>query len=484
MKAFPARTIATPVSPAGALAGALLVALTMGGCSLMPPYERPDPAVPATWPTGDAYAEAVAVPAAVGWREVLRDPALQRLVERALDGNRDLRIALANVAEARALLLVQRAARLPRIDAQAGATVARASRETAGSAPATTDRDPRTTRLDLDLGLTAFEIDLFGRVRSLGEAAQQEYLASEAGARAVRLALVAEVANAYYSLATDRSLLAIARDTETSALRSVALVRARVQGGVAPRSDLRQAETVLAQARSDLASLTTVVAQDRNALERLVGAPVADSDLAASIESVESLQADLPAGLASDVLLHRPDVVQAERLLQAANARIGAARAAFFPTISLTAAAGLASDTLGSLFSGGAFAWSARPVLTVPIFDAGANRGNLAASRARREAAIAQYQRTIQTAFREVADALARRGTIDAQIRAQQDLVDAASDSLAQIEARYRAGVEPFLASLDAQRTLYGATRSLASARLVRAANRVEVFRSLGGDVD
>ena len=465
---------------------ASLTALALSACSLMPDYVRPEAAIPPSFPAGDVDAAGSEPSRQLAWRDVFHNPALQRLVERALANNQNLRVALANVTEARGLLTVQRAERLPRFDAEAGASVSRASREIASSAAsgggATAGRSNRTTAYDLSIGLSAFEIDLFGRVRSLSEAALQEYLATEAAVRAVRLTLIAETANAYLSLATDRSLLAIARSTETSALRSVDLVRARLHGGVAPRSDLRQAETVLAQARSDVANLTAVVGQDRNALELLVGTPVADAELPPSIESVESLQGELPAGLQSSVLLRRPDVEQAERQLQAANARIGAARAAFFPRISLTAAAGLASSALSALFSSGAFTWLAGAGLAVPIFDAGVNRGNLEAVQARRDAAIAQYQRTIQTGFREVADALARRGTIDAQIRAQQQLVDAAIDSLALVEARYRAGTEPFLATLDAQRTLYSATRALASARLVRATNRVEQYRSLGGD--
>jgi outer membrane protein, multidrug efflux system len=469
-----------------AAACALALMFALGACSQMPTYERPEPAVPAAWPQGEAYSAASATaepPAAPTWRDVFRDPALQRLIERALANNQDLALALANVEEARGLLIVQRAERLPRIDADAAATTARASRETAsGAASAGSTRDSRSTTYELSVGLAAFELDLFGRVRSLSEAARRDLLATEEAARATRLALVAEVAAAYVTLATDRSLLAIARDTVASAQRSVALVRARLEGGVAPRSELRQAETVLAQARADVADLTAVVAQDRNALELLVGAPVDGPDLAPAIEGIDAMLGEVPAGLDSRVLLRRPDVAQAEAQLQAANARIGAARAAFFPTISLTAAAGLASSALDTLLRSSATTWSVRPAVTLPLFDAGANRGNLAAAQARREAALAQYQRAIQSAFRDVADALARRGTIDAQLEAQQQLVDAAADSFALTDARYRAGVEAFLTSLDAQRTLYAANRALASARLVQATNRVALFRSLGGE--
>jgi multidrug efflux system outer membrane protein len=301
--------------------------------------------------------------------------------------------------------------------------------------------------------------------------------------RTARLTLVGEIASTYLTLATDRSLLAIANDTQASALKSVDLTRARLRGGVAPRTDLRQAETVLDQARADAANLITVVAQDRNALELLVGGPVSDAELPLSIESVDTLLRELPAGLDSRILLRRPDVVEAEYRLRATNARIGAARANFFPTISLTALAGLASNALSTLFTGGAFNWSVAPSVSLPLFDGGANRGNLAFANAQRELAVAQYKQTVQTAFREVADALARRGTIDRQAQAQIDLEAAARDSDFLAEARYREGIDPFLSRLDTQRTLYSARRALASARLLRADNLVTLYRVLGGDM-
>ena len=463
------------------LMGGLLGLTALAGCNLAPRYERPPPAIPASWPAGDAYLRAseAALPS-LSYRDIFRDPALQRIIERAIANNQDVRIALANVATARGLLRAQRAQLLPRIDGSTSVTVGGQS-GTPSTGDGTRNRGGTDASYDLGVGLTSFEIDLFGRLRSLSDAALQEYLATEASVRAARLTLIAEVANTYLTLATDRSLLSIARQTETTAARSVELTRARLAGGIAPRTDLRQAETVLAQARSDMANLITIVALDRNVLELLVGAPVADSDIAPSIESVDGLIEELPPGLDSGILLRRPDVVQAEYQLRAANARIGAARAAFFPRISLTAIAGFASGALSSLFTGGAFAWSVQPSLLVPIFDAGANRGNLEATRALRDGAIGQYQKTIQTAFREVSDALARRGTIDSQYAAQIQLEAAARDSVFLADARYREGIDPFLSSLDAQRTLYSARRSLASTRLVRAGNLVELYRALGG---
>lgn len=501
---------------------ALLAALLLSACSLQPPDRRPAPAVPASWPVGDAYLrQSEATLPSVTYPEIFRDPKLQAIIARALANNQDVRIALANIASARALYRVQRAELLPRVEAGAGITTGdRGNGSTAGTGTGTgigtgagagggtdpgagsgtgagtgtgpvtggggvvtTGGGGRSTSYSVDLGVTSFEIDLFGRLRSLSNAALQEYLGTEVGARATRLALVADVAEAYLTLATDRSLLAIALDTERSAQRSVDLTRARLRGGVAPRSDLRQAENILQQAQSDRADLITIVAQDRNALELLVGAPVADTELPASIETVDTMVAELPAGLDSRVLLRRPDVVQAEYVLRAANARIGAARAAFFPTISLTAIAGFASTALSSLFSGGAFNWSVSPNASLPIFDGGANRGNLAYQVAQRDVAVAQYQQTVQTAFRETADALARRGTIARQFAAQEALVASAQDNYVLAEARYREGIDTFLASLDAQRTLYSARRSLATTRLVRANSLVALYRALGGDM-
>lgn len=521
---------------------AALCLLALGGCSLQPPDVRPIAAIPVTWPTGDAYLRhSEATLPTVSYRDVFRDPNLQAVIAQALANNQDVRVALANVEAARALYRVQRAQLLPEIDASARVSTSDSGANgaslgtstigtgvdggTTGGAGTTTGTGTgtagtgtggsgttggtgttgggtgttgtgatgttgttvastggRRTVYTAELGLASFELDLFGRLHRLSDAALQQYFGTAAAARTARLTLVAQVANAYLTLAADRSLLAIAADTETSAGRSVALTLARLRGGIAPRSDLRQAETVLDQARADRADLTAIVAQDRNALELLVGAPVADALLPPSLERVDGLLAELPAGLDSRILLRRPDVVEAEYTLRAANARIGAARAAFFPTISLTAVAGFASTALSALFTGGAFTWSVAPTAAVPIFDGGANRGNLAYARAQQALAIAQYQRAIQTAFRDVADALARRGVVAKQVAAQSDLEAAAQDEFTLADARYREGIDTFLTSLDAQRTLYGARRSLATARLVRASNLVALYQALGGD--
>lgn len=458
------------------------VALALSACSLAPNYVRPEPPVPPMWPTGDAYPRrSEATLPGVSYRDIFRDPRLRRIVEQALANNRDLRVAAANIAAARAQYRIQRAELLPELGASGGYT-----RSDSGSGRASTNGGTVTggarDSFSTDLGITAFEIDLFGRVRSLTTAAQNRYFETEAAARATRLTLVGDIATAWLSYAADQSLLTIARDTAASAQRSVALTRARLDGGIAPRTDLAQAQSVLQTARSDLATQTTLVAQDVNALQLLVGAPVDPALLPPSIEQVAPTIAELPAGLDSAVLLRRPDVVQAEYELRATNAEIGAARAALFPRISLTALAGLASTSLSGLFSGGAFNYSVAPGVSYPIFRAGAGRAGVAQSRAQRDAALANYEKAIQTAFSEVADALARRGTIAAQLDAQVALVAAASDTYRLSDARYRGGIDTFLQSLDAQRSLYSAQRSLVATRLTGAANLVTLYRTLGGD--
>jgi multidrug efflux system outer membrane protein len=465
------------------LLAVVLCGAALTACTLEPHYARPTPAVPQSWPVGAAYPpqNAATLPS-VNYRDVFKDAHLQAIIGQAIANNLDLQIALANVTIARSQYRVQRAELLPKINADGGFTEAHGKVEVIEPNGVVATPRETTRAYNLDLGFSSFELDLFGRLRSLTHAAQQQYLASEAGVHAARLTLVAEVADAYLTLAADRSLLAIAKDTVTSAQRTVDLTQARLSGGIAPRTDLRQAQTVLEQAKSDQANLITIVAQDRNALELLVGARVADADLPASIESIDGLLAEVPAGLDSRVLLRRPDVVQAEYKLRAANAQIGAARANFFPTIDLTALAGAASPALNQLFNGKNFNWTAGGNLTQPIFAGGANVANLALSKGQRDLALAQYQQTIQTAFREVADALARRGTVNDQMAAQDALVAAATDDYNLDLARYQQGIDPYLDTLLAQRTLYQARQTQASTRLIRADSLVTLYRTLGGD--
>ncbi len=458
--------------------------IALAGCSFEPAYRRPAPAIPAALPAVPQPAEEV--PASLGYRDMFRDPRLVALIDQALANNQDLKAALANVQAARAQVTVARGDLFPNLagvgsyntgDTSNQTRSTNSNTNTVGDGASTGGRrETYTAQLS-----TSWEIDLFGRLRSLSNVAFNQYLATEAAQRGTKLTIVASVANTYLTLAADRSLLAIATETRTSAARSVELTRSLLSGGVAPRTDLRQAETVLSQAEADQAALETSVEQDRNALQLLVGAPIADNMLPASIESVEGLLAEAPAGLDSSILLRRPDVVQAEYGLRAANARIGAARAAFLPRISLTAFAGFASAGLSNLFQGDAFAWNVTPTATQQIFNIGAI-GNLRLTNAQRDLAIANYQKAIQVAFRDVSNALARRATIDRQYSASSRLDAAARDSLFLSNARYKEGIDPYLSTLDAQRTAYTAARSLVATRLIKAQNLVTLYQSLGGD--
>lgn len=450
---------------------ALLMLLASGCTSLEPHYMRPESAVPASWPVGDAYlAQSEAALPAVTYKDIFRDPRLQRLIQQALVNNRDLMAAAANIAAAREQYRIQRAGQLPVVNAGAGTTM---TGDKGGNVNAT---------YTAGLSVPSFELDLFGRVRSLSHAQLERYFATEAAGRATRLALVASLADAWLVYAADSSLLGIANETARSAATTVKLTRARLEGGVAPRTDLRQAEQILTGAEADVARQTTAVAQDVNALQLLVGAPIDPALLPKSIDQAAPTVAELPAGLDSSILLRRPDVVEAEYQLRAANAQIGAARAALFPKISLTGLLGLASEALTSLFSGGAFGWSAGANASYAIFQGGAGHANVRLTEAQRNAAVADYQKAIQTAFREVSDALARRGTMGKELTARTEQAAAAADALRLSEARYRAGIENFLATLDAQRSSYSAQQTLVQTKLESAQNLVDLYQSLGGD--
>ena len=448
----------------------LLVGLSLAGCSLAPRYQQPQLPTPASWPAGDPYLmQSEAELPKVGYRDVFTDPRLQTLMVQALANNRDLRAASANILAARVQYRIQRAERLPQVDVDG-----RYTRTGGGSAP-------NVEAYSAQVGVTAFELDLFGRVRSLSDAALNRYFATEAATRATRLTLLGDVAEVWLTYGADASRLKIAQDTVVSAESSVRLTRARLKGGIAPRTDLRQAETVLAAAQADVASLRTALAQDLNALQLLLGAPLDQNLMASSIEDASQGLKTLPVGLPSQVLLRRPDVVQAEYGLRAANAEIGAARAALFPTISLTGALGYASPALSSLFNDGAFTRSFTPSVTLPIFRAGAGLAGVAASQAQRDAALAAYEKAIQSGFRETADALARQGTLAEELTATRTQLNAAQDTMTLTEARYRGGVDTFLANLVAQRSLFTAQSAYVASQLAAAVNRVDLYRAVGG---
>jgi multidrug efflux system outer membrane protein len=445
--------------------------LLLGACSLAPKTALPTPPVPQSWPVGDAYLlQSEAALPILSYRQVFTDPRLQQLIEQALAGNRDLRVAYANVAAARAQVRVTRSAQLPELGVSAGAGYS--------------DSDSSSGVGDFSLrgGVTAFELDLFGRLANATEADRNRALGTEAASRTVRLALIAELTNAWAAYGADRDLLKIAEDTAANARDSVRLTQARLDGGVAPRTDLRQAEQILATAEDAIAQQRTALAQDENLIRLLVGGDVDAALLPASLAEVAPSVVALPAGVSSDILLRRPDVIEAEYGLRAANADIGAARARLFPSISLTGLLGFASDALSGLFDGGSFGWSAGGDVTAPIFDAGGRRAGVAVSEAQRDAALAAYEGAIQTAFRETADALAVQGTIAERVRAAAANSEAAADTATLTEARYRGGIDSFLASLDAQRSLYAARRSEIATQLLLVQTRIALFGALGGD--
>lgn len=450
-------------------------AATLAGCDMAPHYVRSvADFVPPQWPAGAAYPPAADGAAGMTWQTLVTDAKLRGVIAQALAHNQDLAAAVASVAAARAQYRVQRSYQLPTLAAGGGVSVERPIGSGSGASAS-------TTAWSADLGVTGFELDLFGRLKNLSREALAQYLATESGARATRLTVVSETATAYVTLAADRDLLAVAQDQVKSSERTVALNQDLHTQGLVSGADVAEAETVLAQARSDVAQYTTQVAQDRNALELLVGHPLDDAALPASLAEIDTGLAIPAAGLSSAVLLSRPDVVEAEQQLKAANYDIGAARAAFFPTISLTGLAGLASSALTSLFSGGATLWSSAATASVPVLG-GTNRGNLAYSQAQRDYYLATYRKTAQTAYRDVADALARRGTIGRQRTAQADLVAASAKSYAVAEARYREGVDSFLTTLVAQRTLYTARQTQTATVLADLSNRVTLYAAIGSD--
>jgi multidrug efflux system outer membrane protein len=471
MRTIHLRSLVAPLS---------LAMLTAGCTSLAPRYERPEPPVPAQWPTASSPAavSATGTPAAdLAWNRFFADERLRSLIELALAGNRDLRVATLNIERARALYQIQRSATLPAVAATGSGSNQRVPEDLSPTGSATINRSVSAT-----VGIASYELDLFGRVRSLNEQALQQFFATEETRRATQISLVAELAGAWLTLATDLERLQLAQQTLETQTRSYGLIRRSKELGVASALDLRQAQVTLETARADVARISAVVAQDRNALALLAGAPVpAALEPAAPLPEGIAQVAELPAGVPSDVLLRRPDVRAAERQLQAANASIGAARAAFFPRITLTGSLGSASRELDGLFGAGSRTWSFVPQITLPIFTGGANRANLEATKVEREIALARYEKAIQAAFREVADALAARATLAEQFDAQRALVEALTDTQRLAQARFERGIDSFLPVLDAQRQLYAAQQSLVTLRLARDANLVTLYKALGG---
>ncbi|KAF1018775.1 MAG: Outer membrane protein OprM [Paracidovorax wautersii] len=416
----------------------LALAALLAGCSLMPAYHQPQSPVAATF-SGDAVGQAAAPVADLGWRDVFTDPALQRLIEMSLANNRDLRVAVLNIEKARAQYQVQEAELFPTVKASGSGSSSRTPADLSGTGRATTSHQYSVT-----LGFSSYEVDLFGRVRSLNAQALEQFFSKVESRRSTQISLVAEVATSYLTLAADQDRLRLARDTLRSQSDSYRLNQRSFELGVISALTLRQSQTSVDSARVDVESYTAQVAQDINALRLLVGAEMPDALLPQTLPDATAASplATIPPGLPSQLLQRRPDILEAEHDLQAANAYIGAARAAFYPSISLTASAGTSSSELSGLFKGGSGNWNFAPQISLPIFDGGSNRANLKAAQVSRDIAVAQYEKAIQTAFQEVSDALAQRNTLGNQLDAQQSLVDAKAESFRLSDARFRNGVD------------------------------------------
>jgi multidrug efflux system outer membrane protein len=447
------------------LFGGAALALALAGCSLAPKYERPAAPVPADF--GAASGAGIAA-ADRGWRDVFADPRLQRLISLALANNRDLRVATLNVELTRAQYRIQRAALYPTVNGIAGVDVVG-------------DKDGADATYTVGVGVNNYEIDLFGRVRSLKEAALETYLATEEARRAAHLSLVAEVVSQYLRERAFDEQRQLAERTLATVSEFGEITKRLMEAGQRSDLDVRTAEAQVLAARADIASLERAQAQAQNALALLIGQPLPADLPAPPALDAQRIVADLPAGVSSELLQRRPDILAAEHALKASNANIGAARAAMFPSISLTGFAGLASTALSNLFTGGAFAWSVQPQVAVPLFTAGRNAAGVDVAKVQKKIEIAQYERAIQVAFREVADALIARETYERQLEAQSARAEAEQARFEISEARYKNGIESYIAVLTAQQDLYATQQQLIELRFARLSNLAELYRALGG---
>lgn len=454
--------------------------IVMSGCTLAPKYTKPEAPIPADWPSGAAYRETRGpTPPELRWQNFFTDEKIQKIIEAALKNNRDLRLAALNVQKARALYGIQRAELFPAVNAVGSGSNQRVPADLSPTGQAMTAK-----QYSVSLGISSWEIDFFGRIQSLKDRALEEYLATEQARRSVQILLVSAVANAYLALAADRENLKLVSSTLETQETSYKLIRKRYDFGLASELDLRRSQSQVDIARGDVARTTQLAAQDENALNLLVGYsfPKPSDVLPTGLTGLKPPQ-EISAGLSSEVLLHRPDILAGEHRLKAVNANIGAARAALFPRISLTTFVGTASSELSGLFKDGSGTWSFAPQIAIPIFDARLWSA-LDATKVEKDIALAQYEKAIQTAFREVADALAVQGTVNQQIAAQQSLVAAVAETYRLSKARYSRGIDSYLSVLDAQRSLYAAQQGLIALRLGKLANQVRLYAVLGGGSD
>jgi len=468
----------------GSMTMAALLALLVQGCSLAPAYRQPGMPVQNAWPEGEAYGagtssaqNAQGETAPPDWAAFFKDPALKQLVAMALQNNRDLRVAALNVDAYRAQYRIQRAGQFPSLDA-----VGEGSRQRLPADLSQSGASNIASQYQVGLS-TSYELDLFGRVRNLSRQALEEYLATEQARRSVHISLVADVAQAYLAWRADQSLLDVSRNSLVAYERTLGLVQASHEAGVASALDVRQAHTAVDGARAQAQRYTRQVAIDLNALRLLLGGPL-PADLPQGPGLDGELLAEVPAGLPSDLLRRRPDILAAEHRLIGANANIGAARAAFFPRISLTAGAGTASAQMSGLFDAGSGAWSFVPSISIPIFSAGRLQAELDYAKIQKDIRIAQYEQAIQTAFKEVSDSLAARGTYGKQLQAQRELVENSSQYLDLAQQRYEGGIDSYLTVLDAQRLLFTSQQSLIQDRLAQLDSEIDLYKALGGGWD
>ena len=457
---------------------ALAAAMLLAGCSLIPTYERPAAPVPTTFP-GDPAQPAGQAAAALPWQDFFTDPRLAGLIQTALVNNRDLRVSVLNIEQARAQFQIERSALFPAL----GLT-GNGSRSSPNPYQAIdSSMGSVTSQYSVNFGFTAWELDFFGRIRALKDQALAQYLATEETRKAAQISLIAAVATGWITVMADNELLEITRQTMVTREESVRLAKLRFDNGVSSEIDFQAANTAAESARATYAQQQRARLQDENALALLLGAPVPADAIASNAKGLESTQPmpDVPAGLPSDMLIERPDIRAAEQQLIAANANIGAARANFFPRVSLTSSIGTASSEFSGLFDRGSKAWSFAPTVTLPIFDAGRNWATLQSSKAGREIAVAQYEKSIQTAFREVADALAGRATLGEEVRAQRAQATAEGVRFRLSDLRYRNGIASALDLLDAQRSLFTAQQLAVNARLLQLQNQVTLYKTLGG---
>lgn len=449
---------------------ALSVTLLLGGCSMAPDYQRPALPQGATWQSNQSGEVAVSP-----WRQQFLDPALQQLIATALESNRDLRIAALNVEAYEARYRIQRAAQLPTLAANGSGTRQQGSDDLSGTGQGTI-----SSQYGANIGITSYELDLFGRIQSLKDQALETYLAQIETQRSTQIALVASVANAYLTLLADQELLALSEATLATEQESYSLTEHKYRLGAASEMELAQGRTALESAKVSLAQYQRQVKQDRNGLALLLGTGVpALMTEPASLAEVQL--AAIPVGAPSSLLQQRPDILAAEHSLKAANANIGAARAAFFPTISLTATAGTASNQLSGLFDGGTGTWTFMPQINLPIFDGGKRIADLDVAEVSTKQAVASYEKSIQTAFKEVADTLGAQADYQQQLQAQQALVKASQTYFKLAEVRYEKGVDSYLTRLDAQRSLFSAKQGLITTRLAQLSNQVALYKAVGG---